>query len=96
MDIFEQNATQNHPIHTLGNKIAGCEMRNTCRRMEKNFEKILTRFREEVDKMLVDILEQNAFQNHPIHIVGNKIAGCEMRNTCRRMGKNFEKMLRRF
>ena len=43
VDIFEQPATQNHPIHIVKNKITGCEMRNTNRGMENNFEKILKR-----------------------------------------------------
>ena len=43
VDIFEQHATLNHPIHIVENKITGCEMRNTNRGMENNFEKILRR-----------------------------------------------------
>ena len=62
---------------------------------KEEFDKILVDIFE-IREDLLDIFEQNATQNHPIHIVGNKIAGCEMRNTRRRMEKNFEKMLKRF
>ena len=61
---------------------------------KEEFEKILVDIFE-IREDLVDIFEQNAIQNHPIHIVGNKITGCEMRNTSRRMEHNVEKMVRR-
>ena len=51
LKLFSQifsNSSQNHPIHIVETKITGCEMRNTNRGMENNFEKILRRIWEDL------------------------------------------------